>query len=395
MPPQSFLARMGALLVGATVLACRQPREAVQAPTVAAPAPVAVPATAPPPSPPLTPTPPPPMPVESPAPGTLGGPRTDLTAAELEQFRAGRAHFFRVYDAASGLGPLFNDVSCAACHSKPVEGGGASLDHHARIAPIRGDVDVVPRRALPGFQVPQLPAGGVVGINKPPPLYGLGLLEAIPDEVLIQGCDPDDKNGDGVRGKVNVNGFHNRPGRFGFKAHATLLRDFIANALSMEMGVTNAADRDPRHARDGDRLPDPEEPAAVVDQMAAYVRGLAPPPRDGTHPAGEALFQGIGCTACHRPETGPGVMAFTDLCVHSLGPTFDNGIPDFLAKGDEFRTAPLWGLRLRTRFFHDDRAQSLDEAIRMHGGEAQGARDRYVALPEPARADLQAFLKTL
>lgn len=331
-----------------------------------------------------------------PAAGTLGGPRAGLEAATLAAFGRGHREFLKVYDEEMGLGPRYNDVSCVSCHFDPVPGGGAGMDHRARVVFEPPEfVEVWPIKATPGFDPLVVPTTHTVTYRRPPSLLGLGLLEAIDDAVIRANCDPDDRDGDGVRGHANV-GHDGRVGRVGFKAHNSTIRDFVASALRAEIGITNPAKRDPRFRTDRDKVPDPEVGDAVIDDLAAFVRGLAPPPRDGDHPAGAKVFADVGCATCHKPSPGPGADgAYTDLCVHDLGKHFDTGIPDFLAKSPEWRTAPLWGLRFRKAYLHDERTPDLEQAILLHGGEAQGARDRFAALAPPAKADLLRFLRTL
>ncbi len=326
-------------------------------------------------------------------PAQPGGPRADLDDAALARWHAGKVEFLRIYTAEMGLGPHFNVASCAGCHDHPTTGGHGDMAHAARLTFVNGDVDGLPQKAIPGF-TPLVPAPGIpVSMHRPPPLYGLGLLEAIPDTWLASHCG--DKAEDGIHGVANFNQGMHRVSRFGYKAHAVTLVDFIANAMSLEMGVTNPRERDLSKVHDADAVADPEAPTPVVDAIADYVRGLAAPQRLQADAAGEALFRKVGCATCHRPETAPGVAAFSDLCVHDMGPAFDNGIRDFLAGPRQWRTSPLWGLRFRQAYFHDDRATELDQAIRLHGGEADKVRERYQALPADQQAVLQAWLRTL
>lgn len=330
-----------------------------------------------------------------PAEGELGGPRLGATAAQKQAWLAGRAEFFKEYTAKTGLGPHFNEVSCVQCHSLPTPGGGAGIDRAARITlDAENRVQPFERKTLPGLAPLVARPGAPVSLRRPPPLYGVGMLESVADAVIVAGCDPDDRDHDGVHGKVN-RAFDGRPGRLGWKAHTTTLDDFTSDAFAGEMGMTNAVHRDPAMRADKDEAPDPEVAATLVTLVAEHVRQLAPPPRAGDHPPGAALFADLGCVACHRPQTAPDVPAFTDLCLHDLGPAFADGIPDNDAGSSEWRTAPLWGLRLRKSYFHDARTDNLDAAVRMHGGEATGAATRYGALDDAKRADLLKFLGTL
>ena len=128
---------------------------------------------------------------------------------------------------------------------------------------------------------------------------------------------------------------------------------------------------------------------------------------------GEKLFSAIGCTACHRPALVTGkhplypvltqqhIAPYTDLLLHDMGAGLADGREDYLANGRQWRTAALWGLGLSERinpgsgYLHDGRARTLEEAIVWHGGEAEIARQRYVALGAQARQAIRAFLQSL
>ncbi|MBM4344281.1 MAG: hypothetical protein FJ100_13005 [Deltaproteobacteria bacterium] len=331
-------------------------------------------------------------PVQAPA-RAAGDLRADLPAAELARAQEGKALFHKAYTPQEGLGPHFNFESCGSCHDKPASGGHGDAAHSARLTRVDGDVDGLPLRHLPGH-APLVPRPGApTSLHKPPPLYGLGLVEALDDAAIADHCGQAPELG--IAGIANVNPGRQRVGRFGFKAHTVTLQDFIANALTLEMGLTNPLERDPRHFTDGDAVADPEVPTRTVERIADYVRALAPPPPGAAHPAAEAQFADLGCAHCHRPATAPGVQAYSDFCVHDLGAAFDNRIPDFRAGPSHWRTAPLWGLRWRDRYFHDDRAGDLDAAIRMHGGEAAKVVERYAALAEGDRKTLLVWLNSL
>ena len=191
------------------------------------------------------------------------------------------------------------------------------------------------------------------------------------------------------------------------------LKEFNAGAFLIEVGVTSPAD--PHESTVGgqplpdgvDAAADPEIDAAAVEDMDAFVRFLAPPQalrRDPDRRGGK-LFRRIGCAACHLPslETGDSpvlalshekVAAYTDLLLHDMGPDLSD-ICMGRAGPSEFRTEPLMGLRLMTRFLHDGRAKSIDEAIRLHAGEAEHARDVYRSLDGRDRKALLAFLGSL
>ncbi len=246
-----------------------------------------------------------------------------------------------------------------------------------------------------------------------PDLLGFGLLDAVPDAVILAYADPDDRDHDGISGRPN-RFFDGRLGRFGRKALVPTLAEFNEGAFSAEQGITTPAVTDEGTVGGlpippgVDPAPDPELDAQSVALANAFVRFLAPaaPPKlKGEVKRGRGLFSKIGCAACHRPRlpTGPSdaealayreVEAYTDLLLHDIGPELAD-ICLGLARPSEFRTEPLMGLRFSETFLHDGRATSIEEAIRLHGGEAAAARDRFAALPGEDRAALLAFLTAL
>lgn len=322
-----------------------------------------------------------------------GAYRTALQDQQRSQAERGKVLFLKSFSAAEGMGPYFNEPSCSACHSQPTAGGHAGMDKAARNAMEGGDIDGYPQKALPGYLPLATPRGAPVSRHRPPPLYGLGLIQDLPDAAIADHCGRDAALG--IQGLANVNPGEKAVGRFGYKAHTSSLRNFIANALNLEMGLTNPAERDPRHYTDRDAVADPEVPTSTVDDLTAYVYALAPPSAPAANPEAERLFAEVGCANCHRPQTALAVAAYSDLCVHDLGAGFDNGLTDFLASKSQWRTAPLWGLRWRNKYFHDDRASSLQDAIARHDGEAARVRERFAALPSSDQQTLLAWLKTL
>jgi CxxC motif-containing protein (DUF1111 family) len=165
-----------------------------------------------------------------------------------------------------------------------------------------------------------------------------------------------------------------------------------------------------------DVAPDPEVPGTEVLDVLMYIRTLAVPNRGQTTPEitrGDALFAQIGCATCHVPsmKTGPSPIPslnqvdaplYSDLLLHDMGPGLADNRPDWSATGSEWRTPPLMGIRLvadnlggREFYLHDGQATSLDEAIQAHGGEAEGAKTRYLALPSTDMEALLAFVGSL
>lgn len=260
-----------------------------------------------------------------------------------------------------------------------------------------------------------------------PAVFGLGLLEAIPEATIVARADPDDADGDGISGRVNrvwdPVARDVRLGRFGWKANVASLRAQNAAALLGDMGITTTLfpqDNCPEAqtaCRDvAKRFAAIEADDAQLDLLTFYTESVAVPARrDVDNPEvqrGEALFAEIGCAACHTPrvETGnhrnaavanQSIQPFTDLLLHDMGEGLADGRPDFGASGREWRTPPLWGLGLidtvngHLFLLHDGRARGIAEAILWHGGEAEAARERFRTMPAADRESLLTFLRSL
>ena len=362
-----------------------------------------------------------------------GDPLPGIRAQEFERFRLGLAEFTEVETAEEGLGPAYNATSCAVCHNIPAIGGsGIITEVRAGRRHEDGKFEELAGGTL--FQLfstpPHIcqaripPEANVIARRISIPLFGAGLVEAIPDEVLRALEDPEDLNNDGIRGRAarvtDPATGQLRIGRFGWKAqHATLLA-FGADAYRNEMGITNdlfpeevALGVDPKTLRNCDPASDPEDVRGRrtglrgIDNFEAFLRFLAPVERgpvDETARRGEAVFRSIRCSACHVPEltTGPSVNPvfhrrpvplFSDLLLHDIGT--GDGIAQADAGPEEIRTPALWGLRFRRPFLHDGSAATVDQAIRRHEREAEQVRERYVQLSEEDRAALLAFLRSL
>ena len=369
-------------------------------------------------------------------PAALGNALRLLTTAQRRQFEVGRAMFQTEFTPETGLGPLFNAVSCASCHEQPVVGGGGSIEEggedvelHATafhggttqcddLAAVGGQViqkQLTPAfSAYTGLTAEPIPAAATdSGHRTTPDLFGFGLLDAVPDAEILARADPLDRNGDGISGRPNRTA-DGRLGRFGRKAQAATLREFNADAFVMEMGVTNPLNQTEQTIGGLplppgiDPLPEPEVSLAQLDAVDAFVRFLAPPPRAllGLLGArGAFVFSRIGCASCHTPVlvTGPNpvralrfkaVPAFTDLLLHDMGPDLAD-ICLGQAQPAEFRTEPLMGLRFATTFLHDGRAATISQAIDLHDGEGLAARNRFVRLTAFERAALLKFLGSL
>ncbi|MGH7895185.1 MAG: di-heme oxidoredictase family protein, partial [Candidatus Binatia bacterium] len=352
-----------------------------------------------------------------------------LGAAELAVFARGAAQFERVDVAAEGLGPVFNGASCAECHNRPWI-GGTSDRRVTRIGTTgAGGFDpllasggpvlqsqgiTTPTCTVAGEVVPS--AATIVSPRDVPALFGVGLIESLPDAAILRLADPTDANRDGISGRPNFDG--GRVGRFGRKAQIATLRTFAGEAYLTEMGITSPefpTESLPQGAPlTCDPVSDPEDDGTNVARFVDFLAGLAPIPsgryadatgkRIAIH--GRSAFRRIGCALCHserlrvagtvlRPLGLKKVTIFSDLLLHDLGPGLADGIAQGAADGNEFRTAPLWGVAFSAPYLHDGRAATLDAAILAHGGEAQTARDAFATLAVVDRAAILAFLGSL
>jgi parallel beta-helix repeat protein len=328
-------------------------------------------------------------------------PLPQASDAEQGRFWVGHEAFREARTPESGLGPVFNGASCAECHSEPTSGGSGrrSVIRFARRGSDGGSVlRVHGIRSegcfVPGERVPR--TASVVTTYDTPPLFGVGLIDAIPDEALQRHADPYDRDGDGVSGRPNEVG--GGVGRFGWKAQTARLADFVAEAFSTELGVTNPAL--PIESAGCDRATDPEDDGTAVVAVTDFLALLAPSRTRATSDArvGRGVFRTVGCVTCHVEAfaTPRGTArVYSDLLLHDMGGTLADGMVRSVATGSEYRTAPLWGVAASGPYLHDGRAPTLEQAIGLHDGEAAAARDRFLALPAAERRALLAFVGIL
>lgn len=396
--------------------------------------------------------------------------------------------------ASDGLGPLFNSRACQNCHLKdgrghpPANGEeGQSMFLRLSIPPQTGEQkkliasgkgSTIPEPTYGGqlqnFAIPghagegrmvikykelpvRLPDGEKISLRQPaysvadlgygpmhpqtmtsprvaPPMIGLGLLEAIPEEAILARADPEDKDGDGISGRPNyVRSLETENvtlGRFGWKAGSPTVKQQSADAFNGDIGLSsplvpaNAGDCTPAqtacltapHGGDA-QYGGFEVPEAVLNLVAFYSRNLAVPKRRGVADPqvlhGKKLFHEAGCASCHTPshvtgkrndlpeQSGQLIWPYTDLLLHDMGPGLADGRPEAVASGTEWKTPPLWGVGLtnvvsgHTLLLHDGRARNVLEAILWHGGEAQAARDRVASMRRAEREALIRFVNSL
>lgn len=398
-------------------------------------------------------------------------PAPNLDAADLEAHFIGDVAFEATFVSApaevnAGLGPAFNSNACAKCHVRngrglPVAGheslGSQLLIRVSQAAgepgspggpiPVPGLGNQIQDHAIYGYQpealvsigwieepgtygdgepyslrrpviTVELPDGTsladdiMTSARIPPPVFGLGLLEAVPEDRILSLEDEDDADGDGISGRANRVWSASRGqavlGRFGWKANNPDLLQQGAGAYAEDMGISSPMFPELDGAFDID-----EE---TMIAAAFYTQTLAVPQRvrfdEPEVQAGERLFHEIGCASCHvaQLETGDHpiralrdqiIQPYTDLLLHDMGPELADERPDFLADGNEWRTPPLWGIGVTERvlptagYLHDGRARTLAEAILWHGGEADAAREAFRASSAAERDALSAFLYSL
>lgn len=330
--------------------------------------------------------------------------------------------FTKQFTPQEGLGPLFNDRSCAGCHLEPKLGGMGrngvatvlrvgQLTKSGFDAMVGRGGPVAPEHAISELgeacdRRAGIPPGvNVTSVRNAPALFGSGLIDAIPDAVIRAGAVA---RGDGVRGRPSIvrgpDG-RQRVGRFGWKAHLPTLERFVAEAFRSELGLTSPIPSEiASPTRRGQRGPCAEKSAGSevdrddVSAVTAFVAALPAPRPKPPATDGAAVFEQTGCAACHMPTLkarSRDVPLYSDLLLHDMGRALDDRVVQGSAAGPDWRTTPLWGLGDRTRFLHDGRARSIEAAILAHGGEAQRAMQRFRALSEEARRRLLAFLRSL
>ncbi len=413
-------------------------------------------------------------------PAGAGGPLPGLTSPELAFFQAGLATFREVEAVKDGLGPRFNLDSCAGCHAQPATGGsspfvnpqvaGATKGGATNTVPLFITLNGPVREARFKFKADRTRDGGVHNLYTisgrsdapgcvlaqpdfdrqaasnnlifriPTPVFGGGLIEAIPDEVILANLEAQRASRDTMGilgrpnrqgpGRVNTSGNDGSITRFGWKAQNKSLVIFAGEAYNVEQGVTNElfpTERDETRGCLFNATPEdhthfdastPTDTISDVIKFASFMRFLAPPepaPETPSSARGRVVFAGIGCALCHTPSLTTGrsssaalsekpVRLFSDLLLHRMGPRLADDIVQGAAGPDEFRTAPLWGLGQRIFFLHDGRTSDLVEAIEAHAStgkgevppsEANAVIARFHALGKGEKQDLLNFLRSL
>jgi len=355
-----------------------------------------------------------------------------------------------------GLGPLFVAQACDSCHlpdrraaalnddgsigtgllfrlgdeyGNPDPHFGGQLQNRATVGNPEGTVSWTDGgQGKPIFHIVtadgNLAKGIALGPRQSPQLTGTGLLNLVPETQILQWQDSDDANQDGISGRAHrlYREGRNCLGRFGWKAMHCTLRGQSAGAFLQDMGLTSppnpdepCTDQQPICAQQ----PSGGSPEVSERSLAAineFLTLLAVPERRISNiddfNRGADLFEQSGCDACHRPTLITGehpsfaqlshqtIYAYTDLLLHDMGDALADGVREGDASSREWKTPPLWGLGLlegqgESRFLHDGRAKTLEQAILWHGGEADSSRRRYQALNYDERQLLLQFLRSI
>jgi len=418
-----------------------------------------------------------------------GGAIAGLSKTETAFFFAGQGSFQEVDGVPEGLGPRMNLDSCAGCHAQPAVGGTSPfVNPQVAFAGKDGGTDFVPsfiaangpvREARFVLNPDGTPDGGVhdlftitgrtgatgctlaqpdfatqlannnVIFRIPTPVFGAGLIEQIPDSVIlanqastasqrgplgIQGRPNFDVTGRTISGVTNNNGNDGTIARFGWKAQNKSLLLFSGEAYNVEQGITNElfqTERDetptcqfattPNDFTHTDALK-PLDAISDIEKFAFFMRFLAAPTPSPDTPGGatsiangKSLFSSIGCALCHTPTLNTGnttvaalrnqpVNLFSDMLVHDMGVGLADGVSQGQAGPREFRSAPLWGLGQRIFFLHDGRTSDLLQAIQAHqsgspstgdASEANAVIKKFNSLKETQKQDILNFLRSL
>jgi CxxC motif-containing protein (DUF1111 family) len=403
---------------------------------------------------------------------------SDLSPQLRQLFLEGLERFQHQFTPAEGVGPVFNETACQVCHGglggvpggpdltglgsirnvkhigfdnlgyfDPMRDFGGSLLERQSIAQ-----DGVPGCTFQGEVVP--PVANILSVRNTPAVFGFGLIDAIPDDEIL---DHQNLGVDGIRGVANwgnelqavdtapnpqtpqLQDFgHPRVGRFGWKSQTATLEQFSIEPMNTELGVSSQffpQEHTPNGVKFASALPaacnvavnNPNDPDSsqglAIYHFQALLAPAPRPPMSNTARRGERHFFKSGCQQCHVPDAytaseyfmlladgsttrvpqleNQAFHPYSDFLMHDMGPGLaDNngttvGRIQGRARGNQWRTTPLWGIRLKATFLHDGRTTSVDAAIDAHGGEAQIVSDRYRALSAIEQQELVAYLLTL
>jgi CxxC motif-containing protein (DUF1111 family) len=385
----------------------------------------------------------------SPGAGQVGspadaGPGEDLMAAplqgasqdQIDRFYAGEERFHVFFIDVGGLGPLYIRKACSACHDNAGRGPGSvekmvlvgadgitpladqsplAYGHTVRPYVAAGaTTPIVPPIDLPSLKLTQ--RGG-------PPIFGRGYMEAVADSEIERVEAEQAARTDGISGRINRVTFHSEAnpgqtvhtyqpgqgdliGRFGLKARIATLDDFTADAFQGDMGITSPMR--PAELPNPDGLTDDGKPGVDTDfdtlNVVSDFTRLVEIPRRTLDPKGAALFSSVNCDVCHVPSlatrsdypiallAGIDAPVYTDFLLHDMGEWLADGLVDESATGQEWRTAPLIGLRFLKTYLHDNSASTLKQAVLMHEAKGSEANESIALFRSLSSADQAALL---
>lgn len=383
------------------------------------------------------------MSVDLPGTNHPGDPLPNLTVSDLALFNEGKAQFQTSEDAAEGLGPIFNNNACVNCHNNIAVGGGSAVFETRFARTANGVFDALTDLGGSLLQVQSIqgvnvgtqrcffatevvpPQANVVAKRRSIPLFGLGLVDVLPDQAFLNIAASQPPS---IRGRAPME-FDPHSGqakvsRFGWKSQEPTLFLFSGDAYLFEMGITNP-DFPLEQCPNGppncpqvqicDPLPGLDDDGADVTKFFNFMRFLSPigrGPIGSREISGEKLFKQIGCGICHvstfttpnDPSIPQGLRnvtfhPYSDFLLHNMG-TLGDGIVQAsleasLANPLEMRTQPLWGVRFSNPLLHDGRASEFRGAIKAHDGQGAAARNAFNALSSTQQEDLLAFLRSL
>ncbi|MBT5229088.1 MAG: hypothetical protein HOM11_02310 [Methylococcales bacterium] len=391
-----------------------------------------------------------------------------LSDEQLDTYALGQSFVSKPWVAApaattarDGLGPLYNANTCLSCHPKQGRGNTLLNNDHidrslllktsnpvTRVDPVYGDqininaIHGVKFEATPKVQFKTIaftyPDESTVALKQPvfsltnlqygplhpqttllprlaPALFGLGLLESIPDNLILQRSDPNDLNQDGISGRphwVNVNSTR-KLGRFNWKASATSIQQQITLALSHDMGLTSPDLANENCTKPQIKCKNAPKGSALdisrerIQAMSFYISQQAVPKPTTQQPSalGQQHFVTFGCNLCHTSQYQLSesviIKPYSDLLLHDMGPDLSDKHSKADSMNNEWRTPPLWGigqakvLNKKAGFLHDGRAATLEHAILWHGGEATKAKQAFIQGTKAQRNQLIQFLRSL
>jgi CxxC motif-containing protein (DUF1111 family) len=402
-----------------------------------------------------------------------------LSARQESVHSVGDALFENTFVSApsithAGLGPAYNNVSCISCHIGdgrgkvpgvgedaasilfrismigtdefggpiPVPGFGTQISNRI-IAGYTKEADVTIsftekefaftdgekyNLRFPTYQIispyKAMPGQVLLSPRVASPVFGLGLLEAIPASTIESFVAEQASSNKGISGKINyvydITTKTNAIGRFGWKANQPTVLQQSASAFQGDIGITNylyPTENTFGQSQMDNLNDDVEVSDSILHAVSFYIQTLAVPARRNVNDKmvmeGKALFAKANCNSCHKSDvrtvtnvalagiSNQLIHPFTDLLVHDMGADLADNRPDYLANGNEWRTAPLWGIGLtkrvngHTNFLHDGRARNLMEAVLWHGGEAEESKNTVTKMNKAERLALIKYLESL